>query len=94
MVCERFGHELLTFICIISYTTDQTLTISQLKLKAQSLIKFSITLVLTVDLVPICFKIKKILFLILLGHSGNSGHLSLFKPLVSQELVRIKLCIR
>lgn len=57
MVCERFGRELLTFICIISYTIDQTLTKSQLKLKAQSLIKFSITLVLTVDLVPICFKI-------------------------------------
>lgn len=57
MVCERFGHELLTFICIISYTTDQTFTKNQLKLKAQSLIKFSITLVLTVDLVPICFKI-------------------------------------
>lgn len=37
MVCERFGHELLTFISIIIYTTDQTLTKSQLKLKAQSL---------------------------------------------------------
>lgn len=56
MVCGRFGHELLTFICIISYTTDQTLTKSQLKLNAQSLITFSITLVLTVDSVPICFK--------------------------------------
>lgn len=56
MICERFGHELLTFICIISYTTHQTLTKSQLKLKAQSLITFSITLVLTVDSVPICFK--------------------------------------
>lgn len=30
---------------------------SQPKLKAQSPIKFLITLVLTVDLVPICFKI-------------------------------------
>lgn len=56
MICERFGHELLTFICIISYTTDQTLTKSQLKLKAQSLITCSITLVLTVDSVTICFK--------------------------------------